>query len=211
MREDKLKAVYHQFANKVQANKHATGSLCRDQMLFDVPSTGTGKEVNLLYFEQRRSWLFEIKQSGYFVELYTCAPVDVKPKDSTNQNSERSHWQRHEYWGIKIWHEGWSRLFQKNEELGIGEKTSWQPSEAQFFPSEGHADFASMEGTEAEIGAGFEALLRAVQVVEETARPPTAQATQAKEVVSDCSRPPVDPLVLLGKSSAVRDLMCLME
>jgi hypothetical protein len=78
-------------------------------------------------------------------------------------------WPRQEQWGIRVFHERWQGLFKENQELGIGKKTKWQPTEAQFFPSDGYMDHVDMEGTEAEVGAGFQELMRVLKVVENVA------------------------------------------
>jgi hypothetical protein len=143
--------------------------IAKDKRLFDIPATGTGSEVKLVYYEQGRSWAFCFANTGYFVELYTTATIDVKPADPAKSGDTRKAWPRKESWGVRVWHESWASLFSDNEELGIGRRATWQPTEAQFFPSEGYLDCAEMEGTEAEVGGGFETLLRVMKRVGEVA------------------------------------------
>lgn len=169
LREDKLRPVYHQFANKVHPITRNSAMLLKDKRLFDVPATGTSSEVKLRYYEQCRSWFFSIGSSGYFAELYTKSAVDVIPDNLTKPEGTPKPWPRQEQWGMRVWHDRWAGLFNENKELGIGKKTKWQPTEAQFFPSEDCLDYVDMEGTEAEVGAGFEALLRAMKTVEDVA------------------------------------------
>jgi hypothetical protein len=141
----------------------------KNKRLFELPASGVTPLVKLQYYEQIRSWLFSVGTTGYFVELYIVQQVDVKASDPSKADSKACPWPRQEHWGIRVFHERWDRVFKENQELGIGEKTKWEPTEAQFFPSEDCLDYWDMEGTEAEVGAGFQELMRVLKVVEDIA------------------------------------------
>ena len=208
LREDRLKSVYHQFANKVQPNKDTARNITAiNKRLFDVPATGTGKEVNLIYHEQTRSWLFSAwHHPGYYVEVYAKTEVDITRNDQAQSDSARAPLPRKEQWGVKLWHERWTGLFKQNRELGIGRKTTWQPTEAQFFPSQGYLDAESMEGTEAEDGAGFAALMSFVRDVEDMVK---GSRHGARSGVVAAAQPTA--VAVIPHGSAVRDLICLLD
>lgn len=162
--------------------------MSKNKRLFTVPATGTGSQVNLRSYEQYRTWLFSIGHGGYFVELFIKSTIDIIPADPTSPSSGCKPQPRREHWGLRVWHESWAGLFKENKDLGIGKKTKWQPTEAQFFPSAGYFDYAEMEGTEAEVGAGFGELLRVLKTVEDIAmgrqeqNKPVEAATDTAEV-----------------------------
>lgn len=169
LRENKLRPVYHQFADKVEPLPLNPKIISKGKSLFSVPVINNASQVKLLEHEQTRIWLFSVGNTGYFVDLYLKATIDIISAVPANANGQQKLQPRQEHWGLRIWHETWPGLFKDNRELGIGKKASWVPKEAQFFPSEGYLDYAEMEGTEAEVGVGFEELLRVMRTVERIA------------------------------------------
>jgi hypothetical protein len=209
LRENKLRPVYHQFANKVKPEAPKEPMyLAKNKRLFTIPATGTGPQVKLRSCEQSRSWLFSMKDNGYFVEVYAKSTIDIKPENDHDPQTTCKPRPRKEYWGMRIWHEQWPGLFSQNKELGIGRKTQWLPTEAQFFPSEGNVGFERMEGTEAEVGAGFDALLRAAKAVEDVA---FGGKVEEKTAVHAFDPTAADIDTSIARGSAVGDLLCLLD
>lgn len=142
----------------------------KKKQLLSFPAYKNNGLVNLLRYEQSRSWLFTVTGTGYVVELYTMQEAEPGPAASTKSSHKLQLSLGEEHWGIRVFHDQWDNLFKENRELGIGKTVDWEPTEAQFFPSEGYLDYKDMEGVEAEIGAGFQELMRVLKLVESIAK-----------------------------------------
>lgn len=209
LRENKLRTVYHQFANKVKPEAIKEPMyLAKNKRLFFIPANGTGSQVKLRACEQSRSWLFSMKDSGYYVEVYAKSMIDIRPENEPDSQTTYKPRPREEFWGMRVWHEQWPGLFSQNKELGIGRNTQWLPTEAQFFPSGEHLGFETMEGLEAEVGAGFDALLRVAKTVEGVAK---GAVIEEKKAVHAFNPIAADTDALIARGSAVGDLVCFLD
>ncbi|KIW06816.1 uncharacterized protein PV09_02496 [Verruconis gallopava] len=169
LQSQKIKDIHRQFANNIKPNpKIKDFNYAENTSLFQFQEdANTCALLDLKFYEQSRSWLFSIGMTGYFAELYASGTMEMKKSRKMLRNQLREAWPRKECWAIRVIHERWGSLFKENEDLGIGKKTNWQPTEAQFFPSENYIDTEGMEGTEAEAGAGFLKLQNIVKIVED--------------------------------------------
>jgi hypothetical protein len=125
---------------------------------FDFSRIGVNLPIPVRKTEQRRCWQFNIHGSpGYIAEIFTTQTCDYDKGTSPKP--------RIETWGAQIFHEQWDTLFNENQNLEIGERTTWEPTESQFFSIKGSPWYDEREGMEYENGSGYKELLHIMEVV----------------------------------------------
>jgi hypothetical protein len=149
-----------------------------NKQFIDFPKLGNILPIPINCIEQRRTWKFNVRHNlGYAVEVYTTQTVDV------NGESLRP---RQERWGVQMYHEDWDVLFHQNQGLDIGQQTRWEPTEAQFFPFDGHNWAHDRDGMTCEPGRGIATLMGVMDELAEVIVEDTEQkkpAPVSKKVV----------------------------
>ena len=180
-KETKLPKSFHAFADSIQLDTANIKNLNSSKRFFKVDGLGTGTVVKLKWFEQSRSWLFDISKTGYVAEVYTIQTVDViapqlgplSVATVSGPNALPKATQvlvpRKERWGVRVFREQWDELFSQNKSLEIGKKARWEPKEWQFFPPTGYSCFEDVDGIEFETASGFKELMKVLAIVERIA------------------------------------------